>query len=112
MPSCPTPLYAEVLARYASIHAFCRAHPELKRSTVYMVLKGRYSGNAARQEASIHAALGQQVPVQAPTTRMGEVLQACKCAYCRRQNRRGCRGCRIQTGREVAALAELWRTHE
>lgn len=34
-----------VLARYRSVYAFCRAHPEMKRATVYLVLSGRYPGN-------------------------------------------------------------------
>lgn len=37
-------LRERILESHVSIHAFCRAHPELKRATVYMVLSGRYSG--------------------------------------------------------------------
>ena len=48
-----------ILARYKSIHAFCRQHPELKRSTVYQVLAGKYAGHAGRQLAAIRAALEQ-----------------------------------------------------
>lgn len=103
-----TELRAAVLARYRSIHAFCKAHAELKRATVYLVLSGKYPGNTARQEAQIREALGDIPPAASPVPpeRIAEVLQACKCAHCRRPNRRGCRGCRNQTAREVAALTE------
>ena len=50
-------LRAQVLERYTSIYAFCRAHPELKRATVYLVLSGRYPGKWSFQAARIRAAL-------------------------------------------------------
>ena len=53
----PESLRAQVLDRYISVHAFCVAHPELKRSTVYMVLAGRYPGRTEKQAARIRAAL-------------------------------------------------------
>ena len=55
-------LRAEVLARYASVYAFCRAHPELKRATVYLVLSGRYLGKWSFQAARIRAALAMLSP--------------------------------------------------
>lgn len=112
----PEDLRAAVLARHRSIHAFCRVHPELKRATVYMVLAGSYPGNTARQEARIREALGETqggtpwTSVFSPE-RVAATLQACKCAHCRRPDRRGCRGCRNQTAREVAALQDVWGNH-
>ena len=50
-------LRAQVLDRYVSVHAFCRAHPELKRATVYLVLSGRYPGKWSDQAARIREAL-------------------------------------------------------
>lgn len=50
-------LRERILESHVSIHAFCRAHPELKRATVYMVLSGRYPGKTDVQLARIGAAL-------------------------------------------------------
>jgi hypothetical protein len=50
-------LRREVLARYGTIHAFCRAVTGLNRATVYMVLAGSYPGNVQRQAARIRDAL-------------------------------------------------------
>lgn len=105
-------LRATVLARHRSIHAFCKASPDLKRATVYLVLAGRYPGDSSRQTARILEALGEPVPELAPqpavpVERIAETLLTCKCARCRRPDRRGCRGCRLQTDREAAAVAAL-----
>lgn len=35
--------------RYGSVYRFTKAHPELSRSTVSMVIKGTYKGNIKRQ---------------------------------------------------------------
>lgn len=102
-----------VLAKYRSVHAFCKAHPELNRSTVYQVLSGRYAGNADRQQALIRATVREaQRPLAhvAPLPEaeaLAEVLQASKCARCRRPDRRGCRGCRLQTAREAQAVRDF-----
>ena len=55
-------LRARILASYVSVHAFCRAHPELKRATVYMVLAGTYPGRIDTQVAKIRAALSGAAP--------------------------------------------------
>lgn len=49
-----------VLARYRSVYAFCRAHPEIKRATVYLVLSGRYPGKWNEQAAKIQADAARQ----------------------------------------------------
>lgn len=103
-------LRAQVLDRYASVHAFCRAHPELKRATVYLVLSGRYPGNWGAQAARIRAALAgtTETPVApAPGVKretVAETLQAIRCAHCRRLDRRDCVACRDQTEREGKEL--------
>ena len=103
-------LRAQVLDRYVSVHAFCRAHPELKRATVYLVLSGRYPGKWSDQAARIREALvGTREVPEKPTpgvTReaMVETLQEIRCARCRRLDRRDCSACREQTEREGKEL--------
>lgn len=107
-------LRAQVLARYASVHAFCRNHPELKRSTVYLVLAGRYPGRWDEQAALIRAALTGRKEMPKPpapdsaegVTReaVAETLQKIRCAHCRRLDRRDCMACRDQTEREGKEL--------
>lgn len=109
-----------IVARFASVHRFCRMHPELTRSTVYQALNGSYPGNVSRQLAVIRAALDDvpeartQSPWQLPDAEeLAGVLLAAKCLKCRRPDRRGCRGCRAQTGREAQAVQEyLTKTRE
>lgn len=99
-------LKAEILERYASIHAFCRAHPELSRSSVYLALSGKYPGKADGQVARIRAALAspQEIPPMVPpvvsAVTLVDTLQEIRCAHCRRLDRRECMACRDQTGRE------------
>ena len=120
-------LRAQVLARYASVYAFCRAHPELKRATVYLVLSGRYPGKWSFQAERIRAALAMlspsvsgKDPLTAAATETGKVpetpasgvtrevlaetLQSIRCAHCRRLDRRECMACRDQTEREGKEL--------
>jgi len=104
-------LRGEVLERYASIHAFCREHAELKRATVYMVLSGRYPGRVETQIAKIRAALMSVPGRKAESVMPGmtreetvEALQNIRCAHCRRLDRRGCHDCRRQTEREARDL--------
>lgn len=104
-------LRMEVLERYASIHAFCRAHGELKRATVYMVLTGRYPGKMETQIAKIRAALAGTPSGSSQETAPGltreetvEELQTIRCSHCRRLDRRGCPDCRRQTEREAREL--------
>ena len=93
-------LRAQVLDRYVSVHAFCRAHPELKRATVYLVLSGRYPGKWSDQAARIREALvGTREVPERP-----ETLQEIRCARCRRLDRRDCSACREQTKREGKEL--------
>ena len=104
-------LRALVLARYASVHAFCRAHPELKRATVYLALSGRYPGKLNVQAARIRAALsGERAVPETSVPRLtgedvAEALRKIRCAHCRRLDRRECGACRDQTEREGKELA-------
>lgn len=106
-------LRAEILGRFSSIHAFCVAHPELKRSTVYMVLSGRYPGNTSAQAARIRAALTEQgehrkqPSFNVTGNEVVEALQGIRCARCRRLDRRGCMECRTQTEKEARELFAL-----
>lgn len=70
-------LRREVVGRYRTVHAFCRANRHLNRSTVYMVLAGRYPGNLERQAGRILATLDG-------TTREAELFEAIKRAACER----------------------------
>ena len=102
-------LRAEILTRYASIHAFCRLHPELKRATVYLVLSGRYPGRAEAQAAKIRAALQgrKAAEAQGPALTQDETvsaLQTIRCGNCRRLDRCGCHDCRRQTDKEAREL--------
>ena len=102
-------LRAEILARYASIHAFCKAHPELKRGCVYLVLSGRYPGNSGAQAAKIRAALQgrkAEAMIRPALSRdeMVSALQSIRCAHCRRLDRRECVTCRDRTRREGEEL--------
>lgn len=108
----PGSLKEEILARYISVHAFCKAHPELSRGTVYQMVSGRYGGNYANQARRIRAALAESVgtPQTAATTpepgQIYEALQEIRCQNCRRLNRRECMACRDQTVREANMLHE------
>ena len=97
-----------VLARYRSVYAFCRAHPEIKRATVYLVLSGRYPGKWNEQAAKIQAALseaGESPRAQKVTPDVvGKALQEIRCSHCRRLDRRECLSCREQTERESEKL--------
>ena len=104
-------LKTEILERFASIHAFCKAHSELSRGTVYQTLSGRYAGSFENQAKKIRAAL--ENPDKKPQIKedfqidadvLGEELQAIRCQNCRRLNRRECMACRDQTIREATEL--------
>lgn len=105
-------LRARILSSYVSVHAFCRAHPELKRATVYMVLAGTYPGRTDMQVAKIRAALSGAAPEKNTAVPMPRVtvedltavLQEVRCAHCRRLDRRECAACRAQTEREGKEL--------
>lgn len=107
-----------IVARFASVHRFCRMHPELTRSTVYQALNGSYPGNVSRQLAVIRAALADRSRSTAPAVHVPDletleaVLQASRCRHCRRPDRRGCRGCKTQTGRDAQALREYMEVHD
>lgn len=108
-------LKQRILARYKSPHAFCRATPEVRRSTVYQVLAGKYPGNTGRQIERILAALAgnETRPLFPPglsALEAYEVLQETKCAHCRKLDKRACPDCRTQTEREAQALEDYLRT--
>lgn len=117
-------LRARILERHASVHAFCRAHPELKRATVYLVLSGNYPGNRIEQVAKIEAALdgakaAEKRPAMDTVSRYDhylpqvdgkavvKALQTIRCAHCRRLDRRECPTCREQTEREGMELHDM-----
>ncbi len=96
----------QVLARYATVYAFCSAHPELKRSTVYQVLSGRYCGKLDAQVRQILVALGtapKDMPARPALSvdQAVEELQAIRCSHCRRLDRRACSSCHTQTDQDA-----------
>ena len=103
-------LKAGILGQYRSVHAFCKAHPEIPRATVYLLLSGKYPASCQRQIARIEKTLNNEIvkeidakpPVTAPV--FCETLQAVRCANCRRLNRRECLACRDATTREGLEL--------
>lgn len=110
-------LRQEILERYKTPHAFCRANPEIKRSTVYMLLSGKYPGDAEKQAQRIRAALAGHafVPEVRPTLTAQEaytVLQDTKCAHCRKLDKRVCPECRTLTVKEAQAVEEYLRLRE
>lgn len=85
-------LRARIVERYGSLHAFCKAHPELKRSSVYLVMSGRYPGRSENQTVRIEAALEGNIhtaraglasapPMSAED--MADALQEIRCSNCR-----------------------------
>ena len=102
-------LRTDILARHPSVHAFCRQHENLKRSSVYAVLAGRYAGNAGEQIGRIREALdGPGAQPEKPTPeRVAEVLQRVKCRRCRPASRRKCQRCREKTVQEASAVTDF-----
>lgn len=102
-------LKAAILARYPSVHAFCKHHPELSRASVYLLLSGKYPGKGDRQARRIRSALEgspeehTEILKRSPE-QLDEMLQQIRCANCRRLNRRECMACRDQTAREATEL--------
>jgi hypothetical protein len=82
---------------------------------VYLILSGKYPGNHKRQTAKIREVLTgdagpRRVVIQAHEA--FEVLQAAKCAHCRKLDKRGCAECKTQTTREAQALADYLAAKE
>ncbi len=102
-------LRADILTRYASVYQFCRQHENLKRSTVYAVLAGRYAGDTKDQIVRIREALdGPGLQPEEPTPgRIAEVLQRTKCRQCRPVSRRKCQRCREKTEQEAQAVMDF-----
>ncbi len=112
-------LRARIMERHGSLHAFCKAHPELKRSSVYLVMSGRYPGRSENQIIRIEAALEgnacaaravlatRSVLASAPSMSaedMADALQEIRCNNCRLLDRRNCLECRTRTRREAEEL--------
>lgn len=102
-------LRREILARHVTIHAFCRATPEIARSTVYQLLAGKYPGNEARQIQRVRTALSgvPECKEERPVLTAAEaydVLLAEKCGHCRKLDKSGCRECRTRTLGEAQAI--------
>lgn len=112
-------LRARIVERHGSLHAFCKAHPELKRSSVYLVMSGRYPGRSENQIIRIEAALtgnacadggempfasqpGSAPPMSAED--MADALREIRCNNCRLLDRRNCLECRTRTRREAEEL--------
>lgn len=110
-------LKAAIREKHGTTHAFCRANPALKRSTVYLMLSGKYPGNQERQADKILEALAGSASPRTPrllitAQEAHDVLQGAKCAHCRKLEKRGCSECNTQTEREAQALAEYLLSRE
>ena len=116
MRNTPEQLRKDILARYKSIHAFCRAvSPELCRSTIYQLLAGKYPGNVEKQVQRIRAILSgtperEEAGPALTASEAYKVLLDTKCAHCRKLDKSGCRDCRTQTLREAQALEKYLLT--
>lgn len=106
-------LRARIVERHGSLHAFCKAHPELKRSSVYLVMSGRYPGRSENQiirieaalEGNIHTALAGLASAPPMSAKdMADALQEIRCNNCRLLDRRNCLECRTRTRREAEEL--------
>jgi len=71
-------LRTDIETRFGSVHRFCRLHPFLNRSTVYMVLAGNYGGDIEQQTQRIRDALEGQNDEK----RIMETIKATACARC------------------------------
>lgn len=88
----------QVAARFGTIHAFAKGRPGgLARSTIYLVLSGRYGGNADRQLDRIRATLGE------PRADIFDVLKQVACRRCRKRRRKS---------RQCEKCFDLWREQE
>lgn len=110
----PERLKAEILQKYKSVHAFCKAHPELPRGVVYQLVSGKYPGKWSAQAEKVRLALSgdheteKNAPKDINKDINGEILaqalQLVRCGNCRRLGRRECLACRDQTAREGEEL--------
>lgn len=73
-----------ILDRYGSVHAFCRAHPGLTRTTVYQVLRGAYGGNQEKQLGRIMAALESSTQGDKGLPSLPELESCIRDAACQR----------------------------
>lgn len=109
-------MHTEILRRFGSIHAFCKRHPQMGRSTVYQVIRGRYCGNAEKQTRRICRALEGKDRAELDAEALGKVLEREACAVCDAGKRR-CRKMRPQCKglwkrQAEAALAVFYRWTE
>ncbi|ABB40153.1 hypothetical protein Dde_3359 [Oleidesulfovibrio alaskensis G20] len=103
----PLELVQEITSRYRTVHRFCKAHGELNRSTVYMVLKGRYPGNVERQLERMRQALRGEVSVE---ERAYQAIRETACARCTVTNQ-GCRRCETLFRALARAVAAAISNH-
>lgn len=79
LPSIPE-LHAEILARYGTVHRFCKRHKgRICRSAVYMLLAGTYPGSQVAQVLRIAEALGL---AKGQEQQAMEAIKSVACARC------------------------------
>lgn len=104
MSADPAFLAAAIRERHGTAHAFCRAHPELGRTTVYQLLRGRYPGNVNKQAGRVLAALAGQAD---EAERLAALLLRVACKRCgKRKTRRKCAACRDLCRCQAMAIME------
>lgn len=100
-------LIQDITARYSTVHRFCKHHRELNRSTVYMVLKGRYHGNTERQLERMRQALNGEVSTE---ERAYQAIRKVACARCS-VTTQGCRRCDSLFRDQARAVAAAISNH-
>ncbi|MGE4195414.1 MAG: hypothetical protein AB7E51_18675 [Pseudodesulfovibrio sp.] len=95
-------LRADILARFGSVHRFCRQHPFLNRSTVYMVLAGKYGGNTKLQAQRIRDALNGKNNEK----RIMETIKFTACGRCSVTGK--CNRCDDLFSAQAKAVADLF----
>lgn len=72
-----------IVQKHGTVHAFCAAHDELNRTTVYQVLNGSYKGNVGRQLARIKLVLnGSASGATSTPGELEEVIREAACSRC------------------------------
>lgn len=108
----------QILGQYKTVHAFCKENPDVKRSTVYQILAGKYSGDRDKQIKRIQGVLAGVEKKQGThhsdllALEVYNVLQKTKCAYCTKLKKSACPECWVQTEREAQALTDYLRSRE
>lgn len=108
-------LHQKIIKKFGSIHNFCKINENLNRSTVYLVLKGKYPGKINKQFRKIENALFENrktdQTIKIDCSEIITVLQNFKCNNCRLL-RKSCEDCRRKTANEATAVYNYIESRE